>query len=173
MQPANDDFDTCDRDKLNLGSGKTYLPTHWNVDVNSKFNPDLVTDMRALNCQKRVFTEVLMHDVLDHVTLQEARVLLRKVKGWMKPGGILSIHTPNLDHLANILSKSEDKLLRHEALKWMYGTDGMGTTDYDTNKIRWAYNKKTLTEMMSGVGFKILLTRVDCEGFGLGVIAQK
>lgn len=166
-------FENCSRERLNLGSGKTYKKEFWNVDINPKFNPDLVCDMMELECQKDLFIEVLMHDVLDHVTFHEAHVLLRRVLGWLKKDGILSVHTPNLDFLVEVLYKSTDKELRHEAIKWLYSTDGMGTTDYKSNSIRWCYNKKSLTELLEGVGFKILHSDINCDGFGLTVIAQK
>ena len=173
MYPKNDSFANCDRDKLNLGSGKNYMPTHWNVDINPDFKPDLVCDMRKLVCQRKIFTEVVMHDCLDHMPLQEARVLLRKVKGWLKPKGALSIHTPNLNHLVEVLYKSVNPQFRHEAIKWLYGTDGVGTTAYDSNIIRWCYNRKSLTDLLEGIGFDVLHTDINCEGFGLSVVAQK
>ena len=167
------DSTNCDRTMLNLGSGKNFKPDCWNVDINPKFKPDLVADMIKLKCDKNVFSKVFMHDVLVHVTFAEARVLLRHVKDWMKPDGTLHIHVPNLDYLAEVLFKSDDETLRHEALKWLYGTDGIGTTDYESNKLRWAYTKKSLTKLLKEIGFTVLEYGIDCSSFGLSVVAQK
>lgn len=159
--------------KLNLGSGKSYRPDCINVDLNPKFNPDILADMREVTFQKESFREVLLCDVLDHIPYADVQALLRKILKWLKPAGYLEIHTPNLDHLIYILRISEDKKIRHEALKWLYGSDGIGTTAYDTNHIRWAYNKKSLTTLLKGVGFKIVKASFDCNNFGLTVVAQK
>ena len=166
-------FANCDRTKINLGSGKSYRPDCWNIDINPKFKPDILCNMMELKCDKNLFTEVLMYDVLIHLKPNDARVMLRKVLGWLKPDGVLRIRLPNLDWLVEVLYKSEDENMRHEALKWMYGTDGIGTTDYESNMLRWAYTKQSLTELLEDVGFKILGHYVDCNGFSLSVDAQK
>jgi len=35
--------------RLNIGSGKEYREDWLNIDVNEKFNPDLIMDMRSLS----------------------------------------------------------------------------------------------------------------------------
>lgn len=162
-----------EHDKLNVGSGKTYLHGYLNVDINSKFSPDLVADMTEIDFPKNSFTEILAKDCIDHVSPPKTRKLLRYFRNWLKDGGELKIHLPNLDYLAEVLYKSENPALRKEALKWLYGTAGEGTTDYDTNHIRWCYNKKSISEMLNDIGFKVTGFQVDCLGFGMSVIARK
>lgn len=159
--------------RLNLGSGKTYMEGFINVDVNPKFKPDIVEDMMKVKFKFCEFDEVYAKDVIDHVTYSETRVLLRKILGWLKPGGLLFIHTPNLDHLIHILRASSDDKLRHQALKWLYGTDGEGSTAYFSNKIRWCFNAASLRKMLQEVGFKVMSCGTDCGGFGLTLIAKK
>ncbi len=163
------------KDKLNIGSGKSTIlypelqNTHWNVDVRVYPGVDEVCDIRKTEYKNEVFTEILCSDVLDHFTFVEAKRLIRKMHGWLKPDGLLRIHTPNLRFLARKLSVDDN----HEALKWLYATDGEGSTCYDSNLIRWAYSRESLSELLTANGFLIVSCSEDCLGYGLVVIAKK
>lgn len=159
--------------RVNVGSGKDYRESYLNVDVNSKFKPDIICDMRKIDFEAESIDEFLVQDCLDHITFEEAKQLLRKFFRWLKPKGILNIHIPNLDHLVYILRFHKEINLRHEALMWLYGSDGAGNTSYSTNIIRWAYNKESITKLLKNIGFNVIACRPDCAGFGLRVIGVK
>ena len=161
--------------RLNLGSGKSTVQypklreTHLNVDVRAWEGTDLVCDMRDLVFEPEVFEEVLLSDCLDHINFTEAKVMLRKIAEWLKPDGLLRIHTPNLRFLASVLSDRDN----HEALKWLYGTDGEGSTNYDSNVIRWCYSKESLKYLVEVQGLTVTEVRDDCGGFAFVLVAIK
>jgi len=157
--------------KLNLGSGKDYKKGKgWlNIDINPDFKPDIVADLREITFEKNSFTNVYAKDIINQFTLLEVRKLIRKIFKWLKPNGLLTIHTPNLRFLANRLARDDDEL----ALKWMYGSEGEGSTEYWSNQIRWCYSKKALGLILEAVGFTVLHFETMCSGFSFMVIAVK
>jgi ubiquinone/menaquinone biosynthesis C-methylase UbiE len=163
------------KSKLNLGSGKSTVQfpmlrtTHLNVDVRKYEGTDLICDMRTLVFADSSFTEVLLSDCLDHVTFVEAKVMLRKIASWLKPNGSLIIHTPNLRFLTGILAVQDNS----EALKWLYGSDGEGSTNYESNIIRWCYSKESLRVIVEAQGLTVISLDEDCGGFGLSLLAVK
>lgn len=168
-------IDLKGKTKLNIGSGKSTIlypdlrVSHFNIDVREYEGVDLLADMRLIEFPEETFDEILFKDCLDHVTFVEGKAMLRKISGWLKKGGILQIHTPNLRFLAGVLSQRDD----HEAIKWLYGTDGEGSTFYGSNVIRWCYSKEALRKYLELNGLKIVDIVEDCGGFGLSATAMK
>ena len=160
---------SCDKTKLNVGSGKTYLPNYWNLEINRRFQADEYADYRTTDYPNESFTDILCMDTLDHVSFIEAKQALQKFYRWLKPNGTLRIHTPNLRTLAAVLSVTDNE----EALMWLYGTTGEGSTNYENNFIRWAYSKESLSKLLKAQGFQIVSANEDCKGFGLAVVAIK
>lgn len=166
-------LDPKGKNRLNLGSGKNYREDCFNVDINPKFNPDIVADITKIDFPLESFEIVFAQDVLNHITPPKAKRLIRLIYKWLKPNGELHIHLANLDFIAEVLYKTENDSLHNEALKWLYGTDGKGNTDYETNIIRWAYSKRELKETLEYLGFDVPILAVDCYGFGMSVGAVK
>jgi len=168
-------IDLHGKTRLNLGSGKStvqfpdFRKTYFNVDVKQWDGTDLVFDMRDLEFEPETFTEILVSDCLDHVNFTEAKVLLRKIVSWLKPNGLLRIHTPNLRFLASVLSDRDN----HEVLKWLYGSDGEGSTNYSSNLIRWCYSKESLSYLVKVQGLTITDIHEDCGGFAFVLVAKK
>ena len=168
-------IDLKGKTRINLGSGKSTVlypslkESHFNVDVRAYEGTDLIADMRSLEFNDETFEDILISDCLDHVTYFEAKILLRKFSQWLKSKGTLQIHTPNLRFLAVALSQGD----YHEELKWLYGTDGEGSTNYDSNVIRWCYSKEELKRLVELNGLKIINLGEDCGGFAFRLIAQK
>ena len=157
-----------DKTKLNVGSGKDYREGWVNLEKHPKFKADICIDMMDAEFDPESFDEILAQDVIDHVTYADCRKLLRKFYRWLKPGGILNIHTPNLDQIGILAARGD-----HEALKWLYGTDGQGSTNYETNIIRWCYSIRSLKALLHPFGFRVVDAVTDCVGFGIRLIAVK
>lgn len=139
------------------------------MDICAQFPVDLKADMMDLEFEPEVFEEILLSDCLDHVSFAQARILLRKVVSWLKPGGSLIIHTPNLRFLAWQLAQDDN----HECLKWLYASDGEGSTNYPSNVIRWAYSRESLSKLLQVHGLRVVDVYEDCGGFALQVVAVK
>lgn len=154
-----------------MGSGKSHKPDHINVDINPKFAVDILSDMRYIEFQPESFQEILAKDVIDHVTYAEAKKVLAKIYRWLKPNGVLTIHTPNLRFLASKLVLEDE--IEHEALRWLYATDGEDDTHYSSNVIRWCYSKSSLRNILEKIGFHIIECWDDCAGFAFVIVALK
>ncbi len=154
--------------KLNIGSGKDYREGWVNVDAHPKFNPDILIDMRDLEQPEDSVTEILIQDCLDHVTFIEGKILVKKFYGWLKQNGVLNIRTPNLEVIAPLAARGN-----YEALKWLYGTDGQGSTNYETNMIRWCYSVGVLREILEAVGFIIIEEHLENLGYSIRMVAVK
>ncbi len=80
---------------LNLGSGKKYVQGATNVDITVATNPDVVHD---LNCipwpfPDSHFTEVLAHDVLEHLT--DLVAVMEEIHRVCEDGAVVRITTPH------------------------------------------------------------------------------
>lgn len=156
------------KDKLNIGSGKDYRKGWLNLEVNSVFKHDLCIDIREARFKENRFIEIYAKDVIDHMSLVDARRVMQDIYRWLKPNGALTIHTPNLKFLALRASQGDE-----EALKWMYGSRGEGSTSYWSNTIRWCYSNQTLRSLLENAGFIVMSMETTCSNFGLLATATK
>jgi len=154
--------------KLNLGSGKDYREGYINIDKLERFKPDVLLDITQLKYAENSVDEILAQDVIDHITFMEAKALLRQCFKWLKPRGVLNIHTPNIKVLGQ-----EAAWGNVTALEWLYGTRGEGNTAYETNIIRWCYSPKSLQAILENFGFQILQVQPTCMGMAFRMIAVK
>ena len=156
--------------KLNVGSGKDYREgEEWiNLEPNERFKADMRMDIRDAEFEENSLDEILAQDVIDHVTFVECKELMKKFYLWLKPNGLLNIHLPNFTNTSKMATNGD-----HEAMCWVYGTDGMGTTNYDTNLIRWGYTRESLELLLTWAGFIVFKYFDTCNGYGMRVLATK
>ena len=138
------------------------------MDSHEKFNPDVLMDIRELEYEDGSVSEILAQDVIDHITFIEAKQLLRKCFKWLKNNGVINIRSPNIEVIGPLAARGD-----HEALKWLYGTDGQGSTHYRTNKIRWCYSLNSMKEILEKIGFIIIDERLENLGYSIRVIGVK
>ena len=101
---------------LNLACGaKISLVGNWtNVDFSSPL--DNVTEMnilKGLPFQEDYFDVVYTAQFIEHLTLDEAAIVLKEVYRVLKPGGILRIVTPDMEELTNSYLQYLEKLKNH------------------------------------------------------------
>lgn len=93
--------------RLNLGSGKSFDPRAFNVDINPQWKPDLVTDMARpdllgsvvetrrfgrVTLAPGLFTEIVALEVLEHVP--DLVRLMTNCLGLLADGGVFRISVP-------------------------------------------------------------------------------
>lgn len=93
--------------KMNLGSGKDYLPNHLNVDVREEAFPDVILDLsqkvafplslttrdnEKIDIRENQFEEIIANDVLEHVP--DLETLMTNCLKILKVGGKFSINVP-------------------------------------------------------------------------------
>ena len=156
-------------DKLNIGCGDNKLTGYVNVDIQPRFNPDILADIMDVDFKNGRFIEIRMFDLIEHVSSVDGKRLLRKCYNWLQPGGSIIITTQNMRHVASLLTYGDDD----EALRWIYGTFGEGETGHENGYHKWGYSASSLSGLLSTIGFQVLDTVERCNGYGLMVTAIK
>lgn len=126
--------------KLNLASGqRPFGPPFVNVDVNPKWNPDAVADMRDLS----IFADgsadlIVIHHGVEHVSAQEIDCVWRECARVLAPGGSLIVTVPDMRALAAgwLQGRINDELFMANC----YGA----YMDNESDRHRAGYTRKTL-----------------------------
>lgn len=78
--------------RVNLGSGELLLDGWTNVDA--YVAADITEDCRDLDFTD--LDEVYTSHMLEHLAWGDVPPLLRRIRGWLKPGGKLTIEVPDM-----------------------------------------------------------------------------
>jgi len=133
--------------RINLGSGqrKFGTPEHpWlNVDVNPKWEPDLLADGADLSIIASDTAEyVVLHHVLEHFGLGEADTMLKECYRILAPGGSLIVCVPNLRELARAW-------LRGEITDYIYCVNLYGAyMDDEADRHKWGFGPSSLIQTL-------------------------
>lgn len=124
--------------RLHLGCGRQYLEGYINIDYPpDRHNVmDTVADVHAdivqLSYPTESVDEIRLHHVFEHFNRVTALGLLIRWHGWLKPGGILHIETPDFEGCARTFLGTDSHkirmgLIRHlagdQAASWGYHID--------------------------------------------------
>lgn len=133
--------------RLNLGSGTFPLPGFINVDQYESVNPDLVCDITDLPYDSGAVTEIYAGHILEHFCFDDGMKALKYWYGLLCHGGIISIATPDFDHLTRkYLSDPSPRRL----------IDLCDTYIYSSNTISphlFSYSPALLKKVMEDAGF--------------------
>ena len=155
--------------KLKLGAGQEPEHGYINVDIRDLPNIDVVSDVMFLKFPANYFSEIKAIDILEHLTFVNCKLLLRRCYGWLEPNGIINIQVPNLDFLFKFVESTGE----HEAMRWIYGSDGEGDTKHAFGFHKWGYTRKSLSDILLNIGYEILVFKEWCYNFAYQVIAVK
>ncbi len=135
--------------KLNLGCADFKLEGYVNVDCRSEVNPDVVADVRTLEIQPESVDEIYCSHLLEHLNIKEARGLILKMHGWLKPKGKLYLSVPNLQEIGKILSGG---VCTEIIFNWIFGRHDIS----EAHGHKWGYTfailKRELEPLFSIVG---------------------
>jgi len=148
--------------KLNLGCGLDRRQGYVNIDKRKEVQPDLVLDLEdgKLPFPDSSCSEILAHDVLEHLSWRKVRALLRECLRVLEPGGVLKLRVPDLELIYKLRFGQDFE----EISFWVYGAQ-----DYPENTHKAGFTMASLRKLLESEGFEILkmgsdgVTNILCE----------
>lgn len=132
--------------KLNVGSGQRPFDREYgwiNVDINPKWNPDVVTDWNNLTMFSNGSIDlVVSHHSLEHVGCNEGDGFVREAYRVLRPGGSLIVCVPDSRALAQRFSLQQ--IDEYTFNVNMYGAY-MGD---EADRHKWSYSRQGLWEYL-------------------------
>lgn len=126
---------------LNLGSGQRPFAKPWlNVDLQEKWQPDLVCDCAHLPYSDGTCRMVVLHHVLEHYGCNEGRGVIAEAFRLLAPGGSLLVFVPDMRALAQ-------RWLMHKLDTQVYMTNLYGAYMGDEcDRHKWGFVRETLED---------------------------
>ena len=132
--------------RLNCGSGQRPFGTTgdgaWiNIDIQKRWNPDVVADIRSMPMFEDNTAEyIVLHHVMEHFGLGECDDCIRECYRILAPGGSLIVMVPDIDALVK-------RWIRKEITDYIFFTNVYGAYLHDeADRHKWGFIGKTLAE---------------------------
>ena len=94
--------------KLHLGCGTKRLPGFVHVDIRPEVKPDIVASVTDLRIVKDNTVELIYFcHGLEHIPYAGVQAVLAEWRRVLKPGGILRLAMPDMEHMAGMLHNGE------------------------------------------------------------------
>ena len=129
---------------LNVGSGQRPFPKPWiNVDINPRWNPDIVADGATMNLPSDSADVIVLHHTLEHYGCGEADMLVRNCHRILKPGGSLLVFVPDMRALVHmwLKGKIDAQLFMTNAYGAYHG--------HEADRHRWGYDQGLLLKFLN------------------------
>lgn len=134
--------------KINIGCGRKILAGWVNTDIQARDGVDHVCDLRAVPLPDECADVVQAMHVIEHVYRWEAPDALREWRRLLKPGGLLILELPDLEHACrNLLRGRGDQM----AMWPLYGDPGPMDVH---NCHRWGYTRASIASLLAAEGFR-------------------
>ncbi|MGB1250838.1 MAG: class I SAM-dependent methyltransferase [Candidatus Promineifilaceae bacterium] len=127
-------------------------PSEWAVEEGQRLGLPLINGtMEAAELQGKQFDIVTMFDVIEHVTDPAGE--LQKAYQLLKPGGMIVVHTMDIDSLAAKLMRGRWPWLMSMHIHF--------------------FSQRTLSKMLEQCGFEVLRSRSEGRYLRLGYLATR
>jgi len=142
--------------KLNLGCGNDIKEGYINVDIKEIQGVDLILDISKdrLPFVDGCVEEILLKDVLEHISYTRVEHVLKECHRVLKQGGRIYIQCPDLEAVAQkvILSGEYDwKAISY----WVYGDQNLTQGEDPSDIHKSGFTIKTLKELLESLGFTV------------------
>ncbi len=164
--------------RVEVGSGGSPMPGYIHCDLCASPHVELVCTASAIPFKHESIDEIYARHVLEHLTLQEAKLALMNWRGALRSGGRVDINVPDLKKTIRQLGKrgyspylNARVSNRDHAMGSIYGWQN---NDRDLHK--WGYTHESLSQILREAGFvHIKRIRDDSESgpVNLRVVAEK
>jgi SAM-dependent methyltransferase len=136
--------------RLNLCCGPSIIEGFVNIDAWPGPGVDVVSDVRELQYPQASVDEVVMFHCIEHFTLDDACALIRKVFGWLKPGGHLIVEGPDVFKAVKNTTTGE-----FEAIRGIFGDivelrNGKGNYQH-----LWGWTGSLMQQEMTSAGYNV------------------
>ena len=164
--------------KLQIGAQGSPMQGWLNVDILPKTKDTAYMDAtKKFPIQDNTFDFIFAEHMIEHITFDEAKLMLNECFRTLKPNGVIRLATPNLDNLALLLSdptKKEHLEYIQFYVEKFYGKEYPNIPALQINKIfyafhhRFIHNFDSLNYILMDVGFKNIK---QCDVYVSGYIA--
>lgn len=142
--------------KLHIGCGEVYLKDWVNIDIEGK-TADLLHDIRKGLPYKDNSVEFIYNEhLIEHLSKDEARKVLHEFYRVLKPGGVVRIATPDLDHLIYkyIFNWRDQEWIEKFGYQHLRTKAEMINTVFYSWGHKWIYNYEELKNLLEETQFK-------------------
>jgi predicted SAM-dependent methyltransferase len=128
---------------LNIGTGGHDLVGWVNLDETKP--GDVLARVPPAPFRDECFDEILMSHVVEHMTLDDGRALIKECHRILKPGGVVTVIVPDGKIVAlAYLAGQIDNWNLNDSLLYSYCQE---------SQHRWLYDRRTLTQLIADAGF--------------------
>ena len=136
--------------KLNLCCGEMALDGYVNIDAYPNPGVDVVCDARELAYDNNSVDEVVMLHALEHFTLDDACMIVRKIFAMLKPGGILIIEAPDVFKAVKNTPTGE-----FDAIRGIFGDIAELRKGKDGYQHKWGWTGALCQQELASAGFNV------------------
>lgn len=162
--------------KLDVGCGEQCREGYHGVDLRDLPGVGCVSDAAMLDWwfDPGSIDEIYTRHMLEHLSLEDARLALVSFYTVLKPGGLVEIIVPDMEYHARQLiyapmdAPSEFNPSVTEFQHALYSIYGWGRNEHDVH--RWGYTSASLSRELAAHGF-VNMKRQSAEPWNLHMVA--
>lgn len=152
-----------DKPKIHIGCGHINLAGWINIDARHMPHVHIVSrDLDLDEFTDASIGEIYLSHMLEHISFNEADILLRKFHQKLAPNGVLRISVPSFESIVKIYISSGHDI---ETIKYAL----MGGQDYEFNFHRSVFDNSSLKRAMISAGFAKIEKWTTEEVFGVDI----
>lgn len=136
--------------KLNIGCGQSIIKGYVNIDAWPGPGVDVVSDARDLKYAENSVDEVVMFHVIEHFGLDDACALIRKVFGWLKPGGHVIVEGPDVFKAVKNCPTGE-----FDAIRGIFGDIAELRKGKEGYQHKWGWTGSLMQQELASAGFNV------------------
>lgn len=144
--------------KLNLGCGYDYRSGWVNADIDPSTHPDIILDLQQkLPFNNSSVTQILLQDVLEHLTKEQAQILLVECYRVLSDKGLILIRIPNVYQIIDQFETDPEVMF-----EFLYGNTAKNGI-WGAHK--YGYDDTTIRLVLKRVGFKPIKVTTKTTNF--------
>ena len=138
------------RTKLNLCCGEMILDGYVNIDTYPGDGVDVVCDIREIQYEPNSIDEIVLFHAIEHFTLDDACMIVRKLFAILKPGGHLIIEAPDVFKSVKNAPTGE-----FDAIKGIFGGIAELRKGKDGYQHNWGWTGALMQQELASAGFNV------------------